>query len=80
MLAPSAMSATTLTADQVPANRERATAWSPSSRTSATVDGANSGTIRLRAMDSQELGMVEDLQVGSSPIQATAPPRGEVPE
>ena len=52
----------------------------PELRTSATVDGANSGTIRLRAMDSQELGTVEDLQVGSSPIHATAPPSGDVPE
>jgi hypothetical protein len=46
---------------------------------SSTPLGASSGSIRLSAISSQELGSVEDLQIGSSPISATAPPRCAVP-
>ena len=41
--------------------------------------GASSGIDRLWHIGSQELGTVEDLPPGSSPIQATAPPSGAVP-
>ena len=42
--------------------------------------GASTGSIRLRHIGSHELGTVEDLAAGSSPISATAPPSGAVPD
>ncbi len=46
---------------------------------SATQLGASSGIDRLWHIGSQELGTVEDLAPGSSPIHATAPPFVAVP-
>ena len=44
------------------------------------ITGASSGIDRLAAIGSQELGTVEDLHDGSSPMSATAPPSRAVPE
>ena len=76
----SAMSATIFSPAHSPLWRERATACRPRETSSATEPGASTGSIRLRHMGSQELGTVEDLAAGSSPISATAPPSGAVPE
>ncbi|WP_256863278.1 hypothetical protein [Microbispora sp. GKU 823] len=75
----SATSATIFRPAQRPVARDSATACSPSSTTSATEPGASSGIDRLWHIGSQELGTVDDLLPGSSPIQATAPPSGAVP-
>jgi len=64
---------------QRPVARESATACSPNSTTSDTEPGASSGMARLCAIGSQELGTVDDLQDGSSPMIATAPPSRAVP-
>ncbi len=77
--AASAMSATTFSPAHRPACRESATACRPWLSSSATEEGASTGTRRLRHIGSQELGTVEDLADGSSPIRATAPPSGAVP-
>ena len=42
--------------------------------------GASTGITRLRHIGSQEPGTVEDFAIGSSPISATAPPSGAVPD
>ena len=76
----SAMSATIFSPAHSPLWRDRATACRPIETSSATEPGASTGSIRLRHMGSQELGTVEDLAAGSSPISATAPPSGAVPD
>src|SRR5262249_47903399 len=76
----SAMSATIFRPTHRPLARDMATACRPYSMISATELGASSGIDRLWHIGSPELGGVEDLQPGSSPTQATAPPSGAVPD
>ncbi len=76
----SAMSATIFSDAQRPLCRDSATACRPNPTSSDTDPGASTGSIRLRHSGSHELGTVEDLAAGSSPISATAPPSGAVPD
>ncbi len=62
-----------------PEAREQAYACNPRSSTSCTSPGANTGMCRLARSDSEALGMVDDLQLGSSPTTARAPPVRETP-
>src|SRR5215213_3586893 len=75
----SATLVTTLKPDQSPDAREHASAWSPRSSTSWTSPGAKTGMWRLASSDSDALGIVDDLELGSSPTTARAPPVRETP-
>src|SRR6266511_2073296 len=57
----SATSDTIFIAVQRPAARDRATAWRPRRTTSPTSAGLKSGSTRLSAISSHELGKVDDL-------------------
>ena len=73
----SAMSATIFSPAHSPlCARQRDGVQPVGRRSPATEPGASSGTSRLRHIGSHELGTVEDLLAGSSPISATAPPSG----
>jgi hypothetical protein len=75
----SATLVTILKPDQSPEAREQASACSPRSRTSCTFPGKKTGIWRLASWDSEALGIVEDLQPGSSPTMASPPPVRETP-
>ena len=64
---------------QRPEAREHANACRPRSSTSWTSPGKKTGMLRLARRDSDALGIVDDLQPGSSPTAAIAPPVRETP-
>jgi hypothetical protein len=65
--------------DHSPEAREQANACRPRSRTSCTLPGKKTGMWRLASSDSEALGIVDDLQLGSSPTMASPPPVRETP-
>ena len=79
MAAASATLVTTFSADHRPLAREQAIAWRPRSRTSCTLPGAKVGTCSALSSCSDALGTVEETQPGSSPHNASTPPRRSVP-
>ena len=79
LLSASATLVITLKPTQSPDVREQARAWSPRSRTSCTLPGKKTGMCRPASIGSDALGIVEDLQLGSSPTTASAPPVRETP-
>ena len=79
VLSASATFVTTLKPTQSPDAREQASACSPRSSTSCTLPGKKTGMCRLASSGSEALGIVEDLQLGSSPTTASAPPVRETP-
>ena len=77
--APSATSATILSATGVPQARESATACRPKVTTSSALRGNRTGMPRAANERSLTAGTVEDLAAGSSPTSSTTPPRGCTP-
>src|SRR5829696_2008530 len=75
----SATLVTILKPDQRPEAREQARACRPRSSTCCTFPGKNTGIWRLARRDSEALGIVDDLQPGSSPTMASPPPVRETP-
>jgi hypothetical protein len=75
----SATSLTIFIAAHKPVYRDNATAWRPSSRISCASEGTNVGIPTAASTGIESYGMSDDFAAGSSPTQATTPPRALVP-
>ena len=77
--APSATSATILSATTQPEARERAMPSMPYSTISEALRGKSTGMPRLARVRSLTAGTVEDFAAGSSPTSISMPPLGWAP-